>query len=262
MDEMAVKQGLSYDGKRDLVEGFVDESQTLLNRVHRWKQPFGLFYSSGPISAPRMKVLLFEAINHLESIGLVVIVVISDKGSNNISLFQTHLKVTVNRPFFSCGQKNVCVMYDPPHVKNVRNNLRKHGFLVNGHQVSWKHIREFYEAHSSKPTRLAPKLTRRHLELQPFSTLHVKLATQVLSHYVATGTRVMAQWGIIHENAAHTAEFLDNFDQLFNTFNSATSKSSAQMKHAFSATPGHIAFLREKLVWLQEIKSKKNCSRL
>ena len=104
MDEMSIKEGLSYDGKRALVE-----ESTLANHVrvflvkgliHRWKQPFGYFYSSGPISGSRLKVLLFEAIQCLQAIGLTVIVVVSDQGSNNVNLYQTQLQVTVERPFF------------------------------------------------------------------------------------------------------------------------------------------------------------------
>ena len=230
MDEMSIKEGLSYDGKRDLVEGFAES--TLANHVlvflvkgliHRWKQPFGYFYSSRPISGSRLKVLLFESIQCLQAIGLTVIVVVSDQGSNNVNLFQTQLQVTVERPFFMCGQHEVFVMYDPPHlIKNVRNNLKKHGFIVDDHHVDWRYICEFHEQDASKPTRLAPKLTRKHLDLPPFGPLRVKLATQVLSHSVATGMKVMAEWGIIDANAVYTAEFLESFDQLFNAFNSST----------------------------------------
>ena len=265
MDEMAIKQGLAYDGKRDRVEGFA-EGEALADHalafvvrgiVHRWKQPFAFFFSCGPISAATMKTLLFDAIERLQKIGLTVVVVLSDQGSNNISLFQTMLRTSVDSPFFMYGEQKVYVMYDPPHLlKNVRNNLHKHGFLVDGRPVEWKFVREFHAADSSKPTRMAPKLTRRHLDLPPFSTLRVKLAAQVLSHSVATGMNVMAQWGLISEDAGHTADFLEAFDQLFNAFNSSSPKSSARMKGAFTATSGHIEFLTDKLAWLQRLKSR------
>ena len=154
------------------------------------------------------------------------------------------------------GPAKIFVMYDPPHlVKNIRNNLKRHGFTVDGKKVQWNFIQQFYDADRSKPTRLAPRLTRRHLELPPFSTLRVKLATQVLSHSVATGMKVMAQWGIIDKDATDTADFLENFDELFNAFNSSTLTSTSTMKHAFSATSGHIEFLTEKLAWLRRLQS-------
>ena len=117
--------------------------------------------------------------------------------------------------------------------------------------VDWKFVCEFYDVDSSKTSRMAPKLTRRHLDLPPFSTLRVKLAAQVLSHSVVTGIKVIAQWGIISEDAMHTADFLEASDQLFNAFNSWSLKSSTMMKGAFTATPGHVEFLMDKLAWLQ-----------
>ena len=159
-----------------------------------------------------------------------------------------------------CGQHEVFVMYDPPHlIKNVRNNPKKHGFIVEDHHVDWRYICEFHEQDASKPTKLAHKLTRKHLDLPPFTPLRVKLATQVLSHSVATGMKVMAEWGIINANAVYKAEFLESFDQLFNAFNSSTLRSPSTMQHAFSSTSGHVEFLMEKLEWLASIKSKGQC---
>ncbi|XP_014672353.1 PREDICTED: uncharacterized protein LOC106812871 isoform X2 [Priapulus caudatus] len=264
MDEMCIKTALSYDRKRDIVEGLVE--QKLANHaiafivrgiIYRWKQPFGFFFSAGTMSGEEMRCRLFEALELLGNIGLTVTAVISDQGSNNINLFQTKLHVTVDKPFFLHEGRKIFVIYDPPHlIKNIRNNLKKHGFTVDEYSIEWQHIRDFYYKDASKPTRLAPKLTEKHLNLPPFSSLRVKLACQVVSHSVATGMKVMSQWGIINKEAIHTAEFLECFDQLFNAFNSSTTISSSVMKHAFTATSGHKEFLLKKLKWLQGIKSK------
>ena len=182
--------------------------------------------------------------------------VISDQGSNNINLFQTRLKTGVDKPFFVHQEKKFFVLYDPPHlIKNVRNNLKKNGFQVGDQDVGWNFIRELYDKDSQTPTRLAPQLTDRHLNLPTLSGLRVKLATQVISHSVATGMKVMAQWGIIQKDAVHTADFLEMFDQLFNSFNSSTLTSPARMKHAYSSTSGHKEFLLDAK-WLKNIKIK------
>ena len=55
---------------------------------------------------------------------------------------------------------------------------------------------------------------------------------------------------------AHTADFIDRMDKLFNTFNSRSTSSKAQMSHAYSAESGHKQFLLECLTWLESIKSK------
>lgn len=264
LDEMAIKEGLTYDRETDGIEGFDGESLAnhalvfmVKGMVHKWKQPFGYFVSNGPMSGNRQHELLLQAIDQLEQIGLIVMLVICDQGSNNINMFKTRMGVTIKKPYFMFGNHKVFVLYDPPHlVKNIRNNLKKNGFLVDGESVAWQHVQDFYEKDSSKPIRLAPRLTHRHLTLPPFSPLRVKLATQVLSHSVASGMKVMIQWGVIDQGCAATAEFIESFDQLFNAFNSSTLTSTARMKHAFSDKSGHKEFLSEKLEWLEKIKSK------
>ena len=103
----------------------------------------------------------------------------------------------------------VYVFYDHPHlVMNVGNNLKKHGFNVDGNLVQWKHIEDFYRADSKFPIRMAPKLMHKHIELQPFAPLSIKLATQVLSHSVAAGISTTVSLGALPEGAQHTAVFV------------------------------------------------------
>ena len=119
--------------------------------------------------------------------------------------------------FMHIGHK-MYVFSDPPHlVKNVRNNLKKHGFNVDGNLVQWKHIEDFYLADSKLPIRMAPKLTHKHIELPPFSPLSVKLATQVLSDSVAAGITTMVSLGALPEDAQHTAVFVGLMDRMFKT---------------------------------------------
>lgn len=201
---MAIKEGLSYDKGKDVVEGFVPGEQQLANHAivfmvrgltEKWKQPVGYFLSSGPMSADTMKLHLLSCLTKLNEVGLKVVVIVADQGSNNRSLFQVRLGATADKPFFSHNNSKIYVLFDPPHLlKNVRNNLKKHGFEVGENDILWEHIVDFYTLDSSKPVRLAPKLTKKHIELPPFAPLRVNLAAQVLSHSVATGLHVMAQW--------------------------------------------------------------------
>ena len=83
-------------------------------------------------------------------------------------------------------------MTPPPHlIESVRNNLKKHGFSVNG-----------------KPP------------LPPFAPLRVKLATQVLSHSVAAGISTTCTLGALPNDAMETAQFVERMDMVFNCFNS------------------------------------------
>ncbi len=50
----------------------------------------------------------------------------------------------MQQPFFFHNGRKIFYMYDPPHLlKNIRNNLKKHGFVVDDKAVSWTHIAEF-----------------------------------------------------------------------------------------------------------------------
>ena len=100
IDERALKEGLSYDKSRDLVEGFIPAGKRLANHAfvymvrgltEKWKQAVGYFLSSGPISAADMKVHLIECFTRLEDVGLKVVVIIGDQASNNRNLFQSLL---------------------------------------------------------------------------------------------------------------------------------------------------------------------------
>ena len=233
IDEMAIKEGVTHDKGRDLLEGYVEtpnREEVLANHalvfmvrglMEKWKQPVGYFLSSGPMKASAMKVLLFECIEKLKSVGLTPVVLVCDEGTNNQSLFKSQLGVTTDAPFFFHENTKIFAMYDPPHlIKNIRNNLHKHGLELDGKKLLWSHIKEFYNADTAYPVRIAPKLKKKHVYLPPFTALSVCLATQVLSHTVASGMKIMSQWGVISEEAKNTADFIENMDKLFNTFNS------------------------------------------
>ena len=64
---------------------------------------------------------------------------------------------------------------------------------------------------------MAPKLRDKHIDLQAFSIMFVNLAAQVLSHYVAADISTLVSWKHLPESAMYTAQFVENFDALFNT---------------------------------------------
>ena len=66
--------------------------------VNKWKQPFGYFLSSSPMQGSNMATLLKEAISLFQEIGLHVLVVVCDQGSNNRNLFEKQLGVEKENP--------------------------------------------------------------------------------------------------------------------------------------------------------------------
>ena len=75
-----------------------------------------------------------------------------------------------------------------------------------------------YEIESAKPNmlRLAPKLTKQHIELPAFSKMKVKRAAQIFSNTVqaAMMTYILCS-GHFPPKAYHTAAFVKNMDALF-----------------------------------------------
>ena len=107
--------------------------------------------------------------------------------------------------------------------------------------------------------RMAPKPTDKHVTLPPFAAVKVNLATQILSHSVAAGINMLCTTNSLPEDANATAEFIETMDQLFNTFNSASLKSSHKHKNALNDTSGHIPFLDSCFHFLSKLTHTKWC---
>ena len=268
-DEMSLKEYLTYIASLDKIDGledlaYIGQSPYVANHtsafmlrgiVEKWKQPVGYLLSSGPLNASTLKLALLSCIEKVQSTGFIIKAVILDQGSNNRSMM-TSLGVSPSKPFMMYKGSKLHVFYDPPHLlKNIRNNLKKTGFNVAGEPVVWKHIETFYEIDSSLPIRMAPKLTNKHINLPPFSSMNVRLASQVLSHSVAAGITTLCMIGnALPSEAIHTAKFIDMFDNIFNVFNSSSLYDSHRLRRAITATSDHVTFLKQALTWLDSVQ--------
>lgn len=176
-----------------------------------------------------------------------------DQGLNNKSVLPS-LVVSVTQPYFDVDDAHVYYMFDPPHlIKNIRNNFKKSGFIIDGKFIEWKYVEKFYDFDSCCRLCLAPKLTRDHIDVPPFSTMRVRLATQLLSQTVAAGLHTYCQLGKIHSKGVHTAEFVEQMDLLFDCFNSSHLSSPKKFRCAVIVNSGHIEFLKSCHEWLSEI---------
>ncbi|XP_025107337.1 uncharacterized protein LOC112572044 [Pomacea canaliculata] len=265
-----LKLKVKYNEEKDEVEGFEDlgsDSRTHLIANHAtmfmlrglissWKQPVGYFLSSGPMPSERQFDLIKECVNKVQGAGLKVKVIIADQGANNRKTFEKQFNISESHPFLLHNNGKIFFMYDPPHLlKNICNNLKKHGFLVNGSLCSWEHVENFFKFDKQNSVRMAPKLTEKHMILPPFSKMNVSLAAQVLSHSVAAGISTLVQFGTLPDAAKQTALFIERFDQLFNAFNSSRLSSGRQMGHAMSRSSGHKEFLCDTLQWLRTVET-------
>ena len=184
---------------------------------------------------------------------------ICDQGTNNRRFLQILEKVSIEKPYIVYNNKRVFVIYDPPHLlKNVWNNFMKSNYKYGDVEVRWQYFVDFYNRDKTMSIRMAPKLTDRHIILPPFSAMRVNLAAQTFSHSVAAGINTLCTLNYLPNDASVTAEFIETFDQLFNTFNSASRKSSHKYKHAFRDNSGHIPFLNSCLRFLSKVKTMEN----
>ena len=271
-DEMSIKQGLVYNESQDTVEEFEDYGKMGITKyianhaiafvvrglASKWKQPVAYFLTSGPIQATKLQSLTKDCITKLTEVGLNVVALVCDQGSNNRSFLQTLEKVSITRPYIEVDGRKIFIFYDPPHLlKNVRNNLKKADLQVGDNMVSWQHIVAFYNFDKTQKIQMAPKLKDKHIDLPPFAGMRVNLAAQVLSHTVAAGISTLVVLKQLTEDAKFTAEFIEHFDVLFNSFNSRNLKSSQKMGMAFSDKSGHNTFLRESFKFLDTIKKRE-----
>lgn len=85
-----------------------------------------------------------------------------------------------------------------------------------GNYISFTDIKEVYELDKSKTCRALVKLTDNHIYPSTFQRMNVKLATQVLSHSVASAIRTSIETGELNTiSAHHTANFIGKTQKYF-----------------------------------------------
>lgn len=138
---------------------------------------------------------------------------------------------------------DIKIFYDTPHLlKSIRNNLGKYDLKVGNNVVSWKYIEMFYEKDQQQNIKIAPKLSRKYIVKEGFSDMWVNLAAHVLSRIVAAGILTHTTLGILPTKAVHTAEFVEQVDQLFYLFNSSTKYHYKELRGAFKENSSHFKY--------------------
>jgi hypothetical protein len=280
IDEISIKSNLCYDRQMDVVVGYEDlggyggrtkliATNALVFMVRglasNWKQPVGYIITQSACKAAKLQNLLLDVIDKLHSIGLVVAVVISDQGSNFLQLTRL-LGVSTERPYFEHLNRKHFYMFDPPHLlKSIRNNLQNYTFTFDGSKTAqWTDIEEFFKLDDQQRFKLAPKLTKKHIDLPAFTKMKVKFAAQVLSRTVAAGLETHAK--LKGYSCSDTAEFLIAFDDLFDALNSSHRSCIKEFKCAMQANSGHLLLFEQRLKWLANLsvtdKSGKNVTNI
>lgn len=224
-----------------------------------FKQPLGFYFTNTTCKGATLQKIVEDCILKLETeTGAKVKAIISDQGSNFVELAK-NLNVYVDKPYFVLNENKIFYIFDASHLlKSVRNNLLKYKICFNTGKASWKDITEFYDSDKIKSLRLAPKLTNTHINPNGFEKMRVKYAVQVLSESVAVGISTYVSLGAMTAEVAGTANFLENFDKLFDIFNSQRTRGVNKYNLSFMGAEYQNTFIRSIKIFDHSNKNISN----
>ncbi|XP_029347311.1 uncharacterized protein LOC115034437 [Acyrthosiphon pisum] len=157
--------------------------------AENFTQPIAVFASKGPVKGIDLAKLVIKAILLLEDAGGHVVGLTSDGASTNRSMWK-ELGICPDiegfKNFFENPYDNdrkVFVFSDVPHLmKTIRNRLHSNKQLrINSSKqyIKWSDYYSLYLNESTSLLKVCPKLTKHHFELNNFTKMKVKYATQV-----------------------------------------------------------------------------------
>lgn len=197
---------------------------------------------------------MFSILTELKNIGIKVVAITTDQGSNFAKCFK-NLGVSISEPFFNFQNEKIYVLCDVPHlIKSVRNTLKNYNIRSNDGTAKWYDIRKCYELNLSNNFKFIPKVTEKHINVPPFGgKMKVKLATQVLSASMATAIHTATIINIpnkLGSDAVATAKFCNKMNNLFDVLNSSCVTSSSPYKRALTTDGISWKYLAEMCNWI------------
>ena len=268
---MSLKPNVFYDTKSDKLFGLEDigterisvmATSALVVMARRvfsmWKQPIAFFFVNNSCDSLTLQRIIASAIGYIEKIGLNVLGIVSDMGSNFLKLASL-LGACEKRPYFILNENQYFYMFDVPHLlKATRNNLLKHdiGFVSKGKSfiARWKYLEKVFEKDSSFKFRCVPKLTPKHINPSNFNKMKVKCATQVLRHSVAAALCTHLSFEALPQDTEETAEFISIFNDLFDCLNSSTFSTPVFLRKPITPDSTHLTYVQEVLSVIDSIR--------
>lgn len=122
-------------------------------------------------------------------------------------------------------------------MKRTRDNLLKYNIEFKNNKIaSWTDIVEFYNRDNKQWIKMAPKLSKNHIEPTSFQKMKVKYAVQVFSNRVAAGMCTQMSSGFLPSAAIGTIDFVDHFDKLFDILNFSILNSPKEYAQVFTGS--------------------------
>lgn len=276
-DEVKIRPDLEYDRHGDIIDGFSQINKERFSNIANYLTVFmirGIFQqfkymvayhaSNTTMNGNQLTEILLDTIKILSEVGLNVVAMVCDQGSNNRKAFNL-LNISINQPYFLYNGHKIFALYDPPHlVKSFRNNLLKANLETPDGVVSWRILEELYECEKGKSTKLCPKLTSRHIYPNHFEKMRVKLATQIFSRTVVAGIKTLSDYEQFSMEAKpyvlSTANFLSKIDKTFDNLNSKVLFDPNQQKCALKINNAVNENLNFMLSYFENVKpiNRKN----
>lgn len=266
IDEMSLKAHLFYNVSQDEIIGFEDTGNEKLplpaksvlvimarSIAGNWKLPVCFCLVETACKSNVLKPILFDVIRKLRDCNVMVHALITDMGSNFLQLSR-ELGISVQNSIFSVDEHEIVYMFDTPHLmKRTRDNLLKYNIEFGNKVASWAHIVEFYNRDNKQWIKMAPKLSKNHIEPTSFQKMKVKYAVQIFSNRVAAGMCTQMSSGFLPSAAVGTIDFIDHFDKLFDILNSSILNSPKEYGQIFTGSTKQVNFLEQMLQLLKNI---------
>ncbi|XP_055584969.1 uncharacterized protein LOC129737836 [Uranotaenia lowii] len=271
---MSIKPQITYNAKSDVFFGFPDTGRlrknennnhmklaseaitVMISGLYRnYKQPIAFFLAHNSLGSQGQLILLKKCIQAVKRIGLIPVAMTMDQGSTNIKMLR-EAGVSKNKPWIVVDGEKVGIFYDAPHlIKSARNALKKTNAVSNGKIASFRHVELLYEVDVNSAIRLAPKLLDKNINLPPFASMNVALATRTLSETCASAIKYYVGTTQLPTEAINTSEFLLLYDRIFDTFNSRErfpDSIGKPLRKPITDESSHFTFLNEALVILNK----------
>ncbi|CAG4957376.1 unnamed protein product [Colias eurytheme] len=248
-DEMSIMTCLEFNEKHDQIEGFEDygkghrtdkKAKSVLVFVARglyvkWKIPLAYFLAHTNVKTEHLKNIIKSVLQKCMESGLLPKAIVCDQGTTNVSALKG-MGVNADTPYFYIQGSKIFSIFDVPHImKNLRNNLLTNNFIWDGKEVSFKDVVNLYNIDKNNKSKSIKKITPSHLNPNSFEKMKVKLATQVFSQSVSAAMETAVATGDLKsETAVHTAKFLKEINNLFDSLNSKSLKHKNPYKRALT----------------------------
>lgn len=253
-DEIKIKDDLVYCPSSGQLIGFVDLDDTsnqimqfqnsIDNSEHKLassmlvlmvrgattnlKFPFASFATRG-LHANQLQTIIMRAIELLEiDCGLKCLYVSCDGAGQNRRFFEMNKTEVNDEPCnwmpnpYAEEERPIYFISDVPHLlKTARNcfsnsgsHMQTRNLWKDGKNILWTQITNLFAKEEEQLFVKCPKLTRNHIDLNPYSRMKVNYAAQIFSESVAS--LLEEEYG---EEVSETCQFIRHMNRFFDCLN-------------------------------------------